>query len=321
MDLILMDIHMPAIDGVTLLKQIKEHAVFRQIPVIMVTAQDDEKVLSFCLELGAMDFISKPIGKLELKARVKTALETTKYIRQLSKLNRDLEKRVLERTRELEESFERSAATQEQFSKKLVESQEEERKRIAAELHDGLGQDLLAIRNGIKRYLGGLPEKNESARELDEVAAFAVQSMNEVREIAFNLHPHQLHQLGLKAALEAMINKTAQTSGIKIATFLPELNGLLPKEMEIHIYRIIQEGLNNVVKHSGASKAGVSMKKKKNSLAIRIRDNGKGFEVQQKGSGGVGLRGLSERVKLLGGALVMDSSPGNGATLKINIIQ
>lgn len=317
-DLILMDIHMPAIDGVTLLKQIKKHPVFRRTPVIMVSGQGDEKILSSCFELGAMDFISKPIGKLELRARVKTALEITKYISQLSELNAGLEQKVRERTSELKESFERFAAAREQFSKKLVESQEEERKRIAAELHDGLGQDLLAIRNGIKRYLNTLSEQNGPAAELGQVADFAVQSINGVREIAFNLYPCQLYQLGLKAAMESMIEKTARHACIKISFFLPELSGLFPKDMEIHIYRIIQEGLNNIVKHSGASKAGISMKRNGKSLRIRVRDNGKGFEVRPERDG-FGLRGIGERVKILGGALAIESSTGGGATIKIRI--
>ncbi len=106
-DLILLDIYMPKIDGVSLLRQIKNHPTYQTIPVIMITGQHDELILSACFNLGAMDFIGKPVNKLELEARVKTALETRKYISELANLNEELENRVQERAKELEDSHER----------------------------------------------------------------------------------------------------------------------------------------------------------------------------------------------------------------------
>ncbi len=206
----------------------------------------------------------------------------------------------------------------EHFSRKLVESQEHERKRIAAELHDSLGQNLLAIRNGIKQYLSSSSLKGESSKDLDQIAELAIESINDLREISFNLHPHQLDQLGLKTAIESMIEQSAHSSGIRVSSDIFDIDRQFPKDMEINIYRIVQEGLNNIVKYSGAKKAEVIVKKTGRYVDIIIADHGKGFDTLLEGPG-FGLKSINERVKLMHGSFEIDSAPGKGAEIKIKV--
>lgn len=207
-----------------------------------------------------------------------------------------------------------------QFSKSLVESQEE-RKRIAAEIHDGIGQNILLIKNGIRKCLKSLSNDGIVEDTLNRISLIAQQSIDEVREIIANLHPHQLDQLGLKGAIESVLRQAIQSSEIKFLSEIQEIDGLLHKNNEIHLYRIIQEGISNVVKHSGASTSRIYMRKNRKFMNITIKDNGKGFVFNSDGLGesGFGLVGISERVKILEGNFEVDSIPGKGTTLTIKV--
>lgn len=142
--------------------------------------------------------------------------------------------------------LEKEKTAQQAFSQQLIESEEAERKRIAVELHDGLGQSLVVIKN---RALIGLntPENHERLlSQMGEISEAASAAMSEVRGIARNLHPYQLDYLGLTTALKTMIESVADASNIAITSEIDELNGELPKAAEINLYRIVQEALNNV---------------------------------------------------------------------------
>ena len=136
----------------------------------------------------------------------------------------------------------------------MIESGERERQRIAAELHDSLGQNLLVVKN--RALLGALSQQDGEARnQFDEIGATVAQTLEDVRTISYNLRPHHLDQLGLTTAIRAMIENIAESSGIEISSELDDIDGVFPSADEITIYRIVQESLNNVVKHSRASKA------------------------------------------------------------------
>ena len=149
--------------------------------------------------------------------------------------------------------MQRAQAAQQAFSRQLIESQERERQRIAAELHDSLGQNLLVVKN--RALLGALSQQDEEARkQFDEIGATVAQTLEEVRTISYNLRPHHLDQLGLTTTIRAMIEKIAESSGIAMSSELDDIDGVFPPADEITIYRIIQESLNNVVKHSSAAR-------------------------------------------------------------------
>jgi PAS domain S-box-containing protein len=209
------------------------------------------------------------------------------------------------------------------FSRKLVENQENERQRIAAELHDGLGQNLLSISNGIKHYLSSIDEEDESVHELSKISSLAIESVEEASEIAYNLHPHILDQLGLKSAIESMVTRTENTSNIEIALFIHDANSKYSKNIEINIFRIIQEGLNNIVKHSCATSAKVSIKTDNKIIGIEISDNGKGIKEKRNSSvdweRGFGLKNIHERVRMFGGNFAIDTKAGKGTVLKVKL--
>jgi len=215
-------------------------------------------------------------------------------------------------------------AAQEAFSRQLIESQENDRKRIAAGLHDGLGQSLAIIKN---RALVGLNAAtgNELTREqFDQISTQSTQAIDEVKEIAYNLRPYLLDRLGLTKAIESMLNKVAGSSGIRFSARIDQLDGLFSKEGEINLYRIVQESVNNIVKHAAANEAEVTIKKQGQQVAITIKDNGKGFSARganpgEPGKRGFGLIGIAERARLLGGRPMIESSPGLGTTIRLTL--
>jgi signal transduction histidine kinase/ligand-binding sensor domain-containing protein len=217
----------------------------------------------------------------------------------------------------------RAQAAQQAFSRQLIESQERERQRIAAELHDSLGQNLLVVKN--RALLGALSQQDEEARkQFDEIGATVAQTLEEVRSISYNLRPHHLDQLGLTTTIRAMIDKIAESSGIEMRSELDDIDGVFPPADEITIYRIIQESLNNVVKHSRAGEAHIAVRSHEDDVEITIRDNGQGFAMTLSNAGlddrgGFGLKGLAERVQMLGGTHTIDSGPGRGTTVTVRI--
>lgn len=215
-------------------------------------------------------------------------------------------------------------ATQRAFSQQLIELQEGERKRIAAGLHDSLGQNLLIIKN---RALLGLqsPSGDNMARDqLQEISGISSQTLDEVREIAYGLHPYQMDRLGLTKALQSMLRKVGEVSEIEFSVDIDNIDGLFPADSEINIYRIVQECVNNILKHSGATTARVAIKRDKWSVQISVADDGKGFssEVNNARSStglGFGLLGISERARMLGGNQTIQSTPGKGTTVTVRI--
>ncbi len=209
---------------------------------------------------------------------------------------------------------------QEAFSQQLIESQELERKRIAVELHDGLGQSLIIIKN---RALIGLNTRENHDRlisQMEEISESASAAITEVRGIAANLHPYQIDYMGLTVALNNMIKSVADASRIEFTSDIDELNGVLSKGAEINLYRIVQESLNNVIKHSKATKASVSLKKNSTVLDLTIEDNGKGFSLAtEKRNSGLGLIGMGERAKMLNAQYEIRSIAEKGTTIHLQM--
>ncbi|MEN3334184.1 MAG: hypothetical protein V7641_3549 [Blastocatellia bacterium] len=214
-------------------------------------------------------------------------------------------------------------AAQEAFSRKLIDSQEQERKRIAGELHDSLGQNLLIIKNLAVLASLASPEVDSAKKQFDDISTFTTQALEEVRHIAHNLRPYHLDNLGLTKSLEAMIEKIESSSGISFTFEMAHLDGALPKDWEINVYRIVQEALNNIVKHSAARSGRVEVVRDERGIVIHIRDNGKGFDLKAQGLNvakrGFGLTGIAERVRMLGGVYAVDAAPGKGTIITVKL--
>ena len=217
--------------------------------------------------------------------------------------------------------LEKARGAQEAFSRQLISSQENERKRIAAELHDGLGQNLLIIKN---RALIALNKKDDTAAQtqLEEISSTVSHAIEEVRSIARNLRPHQLDRLGLTQAIKSIVNNVANSSAISFHSEIDPIDGLFSPEAEINLYRIVQEGVNNIVKHSGATEALVAIRRDEQALQLIIQDNGSGFNSESApdaNGGGFGLTGISERARMFGGRASFHSAAGKGTTISIRI--
>lgn len=215
----------------------------------------------------------------------------------------------------------RKNAAQEEFSRLLINAHETERRRIAAELHDSIGQSLAMIKNSAvfgSQTVDDLVTAKEHLTEISEQSALAI---SEVREIAYNLRPYLLERLGLTKAISSMLNKIADNLPLKIISQIDDIDGLFENEAEISIYRIIQESLNNIIKHAEATEVRVLVLRKERQINIKIEDNGKGFDVnsQNQKRGGFGLLGIGERVRMLGGVFLIKSEPKKGTAIEIEL--
>jgi signal transduction histidine kinase/ligand-binding sensor domain-containing protein len=214
---------------------------------------------------------------------------------------------------------------QEAFSRRLIELQENERKRIAGELHDSLSQNLVIIKNRAMISLQERKDTEQAFEQLEEIAEAAGESLSEVREIAHNLRPFQIDRLGLTKAIEALVRK-ANTPELSVTAALDDIDGVLMPEMEINLYRILQESLNNIIKHAGASEATVTLERSERAIDVAIKDNGKGFDTSSTRLGestngtGFGLVGITERARILGCTPVIESSAERGTKLSLRII-
>jgi signal transduction histidine kinase len=212
-------------------------------------------------------------------------------------------------------------AAQEEFSRQLIASQEQERQRIAVELHDGLGQSLVIIRNRALLSLSKADDHERAITQIGEISEAATSALLELRQLASSLHPYQIDRLGLASALEEMIARLQDSSEINFTCEIDEVDGALSKEAQINLYRIVQESLNNVIKHSAATASTVQLKKAANRLRLTIQDNGKGFDIAQLANQkhGLGLTGIAERAKVLRTKPEIYSVPGQGTTIYLDI--
>ncbi len=208
------------------------------------------------------------------------------------------------------------------LSGRLMMLQDAERQRVAAELHDGLGQSLAIIKNRAAIGLRDQTPHDRVLEQLAEIQTTATSAILEVRQIAHNLRPYELDRLGLVAAIDSMVERISDSSAIALSADLDPITGVLSPEAETSVYRIVQEGLNNVIKHSHAAAARVEIKKRGTQLIISVQDNGNGLPAPAQtgngnNAGGVGLAGIAERVRTLNGTLAIHSLPARGTTLTI----
>src|ERR1041384_4105329 len=167
---------------------------------------------------------------------------------------------------------------------------------------------------------------------LEEISRLTSQALQEVRDIAYNLRPYQLDQFGLTEGIAAIVHKLASASGIHFTVEVDAIDNVFSPADESHLFRVIQEATNNIVKHSGASRASVQVQRGDKSLRVLIEDDGRGFHSvpdtnsenfavskSQDQKGGFGLPGMAERVRILGGTLQVKSAPGQGTQLDLTV--
>jgi len=217
-------------------------------------------------------------------------------------------------------SLKRETHRQEHISHMLIQGQEQERSRIAQELHDSLGQELLIVKN--RALIGLKSEKIDDAsrEQLDHISSTATKMIKHVREISHNLRPPELDRLGISETLRSILHDVRELDAFNVHGEIEMIDGLISKEDEINVVRILQEGINNILKHSGATAMDVEIKKHGHAVHFRIHDNGRGFDASAPDtSTGLGLAGIAERVQILKGSLKIDSAETKGTTLTISV--
>lgn len=304
-DLVLLDVSMPDMDGFEVCRRLKEQAKTRDIPVIFVSAAS-ETVHGF--EIGAVDFITKPFQQDELLARVSTHLE-------LHRLRNRLESMVMESTRQLRESRDMLR----ELSVRREHAREDERRHIAREIHDDLGQMLSGMRMRISTLLLQAPPGSQQfGEQLQALMGLADQTIRVVREVVSTLRTPVL-DAGIVPGLEWLINEFQRNTGLLGRLTLSQERIDLPDDIATALFRIAQESLTNVTRHAKARRVDIELKLLSTECHMEIRDDGEGFDPAQVREKAFGLAGIRERCHILGGHLDISSAPGQGSVLRVRI--
>jgi signal transduction histidine kinase len=202
-----------------------------------------------------------------------------------------------------------------EFSRRLIASQESERKRIASELHDSLGQNLLIIKNKLLVALQTMSREIPTTAQVEDASTIVSNTIEEVRSISHNLRPHQLDQLGITKTLRSIVRQVNESTAIEFSAEIQDIDGTMSPEEEISLFRIIQESFNNIIKHSGASKVIVKILRTEELITVTIADDGKGASAPS----GFGISGMQERAKMFGWQMLIESKQGTEITIHISI--
>jgi signal transduction histidine kinase len=233
-----------------------------------------------------------------------------------------LGERVQERTAALD-SANRDLRT---LSARLLQLQDEERRRFARELHDSVGQSLAGLTLNLSAVRTDIERLAKTANALSESEAIVQEMSKEVRTISYLLHPPMLDEAGLASALRWYVEGFTQRSKIQVEAEFPDDFGRLPQELETAVFRVVQECLTNIHRHSGSPTAKVSIARFNGLVRVEVSDRGKGIEPEKRhemeasGTLGVGLRGMRERILQLGGNIKIDSnSPGTVVRVQVPV--
>ncbi len=291
---IVLDVSMPEVDGFELADMIRQHPRFQKTAIIFVSAvhmTDVDRVKGYAR--GAVDYVSVPFDPELLRAKVRVFADLNRKTKQLESLNAELQR----------------------LSSMLITAQDQERRRIARELHDGLGQELTAAKMTLNNVLRqeNLSDCKQQAATLETMIDSSIQ---QVRNTSYLLHPPLLDEMGLASAISCYVEGLANRGSIEMGLDVqPSDFPRLKLELESAVFRIIQEALTNVFRHSEASRAWVHLVKNGRNLSVTVGDNGKGVaegitKLHSNGIG-VGISGMRQRVKEFGGELrVRNAQPG-----------
>ena len=220
------------------------------------------------------------------------------------------------------ENESRERERQRRLTWSLINAQEDERRRVARDLHDGLGQELVVIKNRAKLAIRKQHDPAALRDQLTQVSEMAATAIGTVQGIAHNLRPSELDRLGLAAAIRELVRKAETMLPRGIRCSIDPIDGLFPRETEILIYRIVQEAISNILRHADASSANVLIAARNDRADIVIEDDGCGFDDradEAKSASGLGLRSMQERSAIVGGSFTLTSSEGCGTRIEISV--
>jgi signal transduction histidine kinase len=327
-DLITLDIHLPDIDGFEVCRRLKANPKTAHIPILHISATvTDTENRVRGLET-ADGYLAEPVSREELLATVGSLLrlkgaerearlranEAEEARRQLNEAHDQLELRVQERTREL---FEKNEQIRE-LSAKLLGLQDEERRRLARELHDSTGQMLAAMKMVLDETL--LEAKDEKVTALvGRTIELNDEMSRQLRTMSYLLHPPLLDEVGLPSALRWYAEGFAARSAIKVDLQVSDGFARLPQEMETALFRVVQECLTNIHRHSGSTTADIRLTRTIEGVHVEISDRGRGIAPdrlrEDKIISGVGIMGIEERMRQFGGTVNVTSSENGTAVV------
>jgi signal transduction histidine kinase len=292
---VLMDVSMPEMDGFELADMIRQHPRCGQVAIIFISAvhlTDLDRLKGY--QRGAGDYVSVPINPELLRAKVSVFADLHRKTRKLEMLNLELG----------------------HLSAMLINAQDDERRRIARELHDGLGQDLTAAKMLVDRLLFQQAVARPETSTIGEASEMIGHALQQIRGLSYLLHPPLLDEIGLQAALRSYLDGLERRCEIRfLFDVQPAEFPRLATPIETGVFRIVQEATTNVYRHSGATRASVRLLGENGRLSLTISDDGKGVPDHiaslRTSRLGVGLGGMLQRVKELGGDLrLRNTDPG-----------
>jgi signal transduction histidine kinase len=291
-DLVISDVMMPGLDGLELLRALRDDPATKALPVLLLSARAGEPARVEGLRAGADDYLVKPFSARELGARVAAHLEISRVRKQLGR--------------------------QEQAARTAIEAGEEERRRLSRELHDEMGQELAALVLGLKSVRDASASDTATGDALARLQRMAEQLGKSVHRIAVELRPAALDALGLRSGLATLIDDWARCHRIEADFESAGPTRRAPAYIEATIYRIVQEALNNVSKHARATSVNVILQRDDREIVAIVEDDGCGFDAGAVTaspllSSKLGLTGMNERAALVGGTLTIESQPGGTA--------
>ena len=302
-DLILLDVVMPGIDGFETCRRLKQNEATRDIPVIFMTAltATDDKIEGF--RVGAVDYVTKPLNVMEVATRVDTHLALDALRQRQAAQNRQLRQEIDAREQDLRA--------------KREEAREDERKHIARELHDELGQHLSAIRLELSYARMRWGTDNPELREKVESMQKSIDGVIDVvRDLVARLRPTVL-DLGITSALDWLVCEFRASSRVRCDFHVDAQVGELSPLQTSIVFRLVQESLTNIGRHANARNVQVSLQRRSAAYVLTVRDDGLGFDPTKVGIRSLGLEGMRERAQMLDGRLDLRAEPGKGTNIKV----
>jgi len=297
-DLIFADYSLPAFDGISALNIAKERAP--DIPFIFITGKMGEDRAIETLKHGATDYILKD--------------NLSRLVPSVNRALRELREKM--EHKQADEELKESQKRLRHLSSELMAAQEKERKRIAGELHDSVASSLGAIKFSIEKIIDQEEENKRTRAELRDLISKVQQATEETRRIMSDLRPSVLDDLGIVPALSWFCREYQKTySHISVEKEVDLSENEVSDSLKTAIFRVSQEAMNNVAKHSKASHVSLRLQKRNSQIELTIRDNGQGFDLDTTRRG-LGLSTMRERTELSGGGCRIESVKGAGTTIR-----